>query len=214
MTAEAKMMLDKGELAKMGLVDTPIYLIEYDLPRESRKYTKKVNKALRQLRNKLNFALKYKIRALKNLESSWIIPEDRLKVAQAFLKALKQEFGARGHPISDRRIRIIPVLTTVEGFRSYQDKKVEFLLGFVAEAQETIAKAIRTKTLSDPRFWRIKKAFEIVSVLKDGKNLKRHKQYHQIVDDLEVLDMDIHRMECILEEKRKQEKDKEEAEEE
>lgn len=203
-----KLLFDKTAMEKLGLMDTPIYLIEYDLPRESEKFTKKMNKTLRQLRNKLNFALKFKILAMKNLESSWIIPENRLEYARKFLESLKTEFKQKGYTGNiDRRIRIIPIITILEEQETYADRMVNFLLEWITEAQETIVKGIKMKTLSDAGFWRVKKCYEDVNIHLSHAMVKKHKLINQIKDDLEILDMDIHRYENIVEAKRKEEKE-------
>lgn len=205
---EDKLVFDKKAMEKLGLINTPIYLIEYDLPRESEKYTKKMNRTLRQLRNKLNFALKFKILALKNLESSWIIPQDRLEYAKAFLEELKTEFKQKGFKGNiDRRIRIIPIITIIEEEETYADRMVSFLLEWITEAQETVIKGIKQKTLSNAGFWRIKKCFEDVNIHLSHALIKRHKLVNQIRDDLEILDMDIHKYENIVEEKNKKERE-------
>jgi len=202
-----KLVIDKDALEKLGLIDTPIYLIEYDLPKESERFTKKMNRLLRQLRNKLNFALKFKILAMRNLDSSWIIPEERLAYAKEFIHQLKNEYKTKGFQGNiDRRIRIIPILTTKQEEETYADRMVNFLTEWITEAQETIIKGIKSKTLSEAGFWRVKKCFEDVHTHLTHPMVKRHKLVNQIRDDLQILDMDIHRYECIVEEKRKKER--------
>lgn len=201
-----KLILDEQALAKLGLGEQAVYLIEYDLhserkiPKnatiEQKKEAQKRNHLAREFRNKLIFLLKYNLRATKHLESCWIIDETRLETAIEGLEELKSQMEGKGFSNLEERLRIIPILTTIEGLQNYEDKKAEFLLDLAMEHIKYLEKAKKTKRVANGIVWRCKKAFEIVSELKE--ELKKNTRYKELVDTVEILDELISRVEIIL----------------
>jgi len=201
-----KLILDEQALATLGLGDQAVYLIEYDLhserkiPKnltvEQKKQAQIRNRLAREFRNKLIFLLKYNLRATRHLESCWIIDETRLKTAVEGLEELKAQMESKGFRNVEKRLRIIPILTTIEGLQNYDDKKAEFLLDLAMEHVQYLEKAKKAKRVANGIIWRCKKAFEIISELKE--ELKKNKRYKELVDTVEVLDELISRVELIL----------------
>jgi len=211
------LILDKKALEDLGLASEVSYLFEYDLPSAfknthkdtleiSAQYTKKQAEFFRELRNKTMFALRFKLRAIKNLYSSWFINEDMLESAQKFAEELRAELIKEGFSDRAEKVRIIPIVTTVEGYQTYEQRKEEFFLEFLGESQKTIDKGVKDKNLSESLLWRVKKASEIVSMLKETlKDKSKKSRYNEIVDSLTMLDDSIARYEQIKEQKKAKE---------
>lgn len=199
------LILDEKALQNLGLHHQAIYTVEYDLPRSSVKFDKKTNQFLRSQRNKMTFMLKYKLRAIKNLDSSWFIDEKVLDKTEAFLNLMKHEYLNHKPSFNmDKRIRIIPILTTTEGFESYEDKKVEFLLQFLNESLEKVEKGLSDEIMSETILWRCKKSIEIVESISDS--LKQHAQHKLIQDTLIMLADSINKYENLKQDKKEQKK--------
>jgi len=202
-----KLILNEEALAKLGLGERAVYLIEYDLhseqkirknliSKEEKKQLIERNKLAREFRNKLLFTLKFHLRATQHLESCWIIDESRLELAIDELEQFKAEMSSKGFKNVDERLRIIPILSTVEGIQNYEDKKTEFLLDFAMEHIQYLEKAEKKRRIPNGTMWRCKKAYEIVSELMG--ELKGHKRYRELIDTVEVLDHLIGKVETIL----------------
>lgn len=131
MTDELIFQIEDAE--KMGLHGEALYVIEYDLnsrriiPKNvsetEREEMERYNKVANEIRNKLFFALKFRIMATKHLESSWLISKERLGQAVAEIDAIKAEMKLGGFDNVDKRIRIIPIMTTEDGFENYEDQR-------------------------------------------------------------------------------------------
>jgi hypothetical protein len=206
-----KLILDEQALATLGLGDKAVYLIEYDLHSEKKidkkatkdkqKERKARNKLAREFRNKLIFLLKYGLKATQHLESCWIIDESRLDSAIEGLENLKEKMKAKGFRDVDKRLRIIPILTTIEGIENYDTKKAEFLLNFATEHIAYLEKAKKEKRVPNGIIWRCKKAYEIIAELKE--ELKHTKRYKELVDTVAILDDLSCQVEAMLKAKRK-----------
>ena len=190
-----EIVLDVKALEAMGLHSEEIYTIEYDLNSElkirrnstpeEKKQAQKMNQLAREFRNKLQFILKFKLHATKHLESSWIISKENLEIAVNALSELKESMQNKGFKDVDKRLRIIPILTTSEGFESYEEKKAEFLLNFAMEHTKYCDLAIKTKKMPRGTMWRCKEAYSIINALKE--ELKGNKRYNELVDTVGVL---------------------------
>jgi len=190
-----EIVLDIKALEAMGLHSEAIYTIEYDLNSElkihknstpeEKKQAKIMNDLAREFRNKLQFILKFKLQATKHLESCWLISESNLETAVNDLSELKDAMRNKGFKDVDKRLRIIPILTTIEGFESYEEKKAEFLLSFAMEHIKYCDLAIKTKKMPRGTMWRCKEAYSIINGLKE--ELKKNKRYHELVDTVGVL---------------------------
>jgi len=201
-----KLVLDETALDKLGLGDKAVYLVEYDLNSErkirkdlnaeQRKALQKRNQLARGFRNDLIYILKYHLRATRHLESCWIIEEKRLETAIKGLEELKAKMKGKGFTDVDKRLRIIPILTTEEGIQNYEDKKAEFLLELAMEHIRYLEKVERERRAGNGVIWKCKKAFEVVSELKD--ELKANKRFKELVDTVEILDELICRCDKIL----------------
>lgn len=212
-----KLILDEKALESMGLSSKTYYIIEYDLyddrckipannTPETKKRLQKRNKLAKSFRNKLIFLLKFKLNATKHLESCWVIEENRLDLAIDALEGLKEEMKAKGFSDIDKRLRVIPILTTVEGFQHYEDKKVEFLLNFAMEHLAYIDKGKKAQRMSKSTLWRCKQAYSIVEALKD--ELKGNQRFNEILDTNEMLGEAIGDIESIIEEQKRKEAQK------
>jgi len=203
--------LNLGELQRMGLKGKCYWAIEYDLPHKhlkdrnkGKKCSKETIKLFQDIRNKLMYALKFQIKAIKNLDSSWFISEDRLDLAEKLIEEIRDEMSQHRETIDYiNKIQIIPLLTDEEGFETFEDRKAEFLLEFCMEHQRYVEKGLKTGDMYDSTLWRCKKSVEIIEELKE--ELKGHKQYREIIDTLRMLDDTISR----YEDKKEQEKIKE-----
>ena len=201
-----KLVLDSEALDKMGFADEPVYLIEYDLHTEhkitdrmtveQKTVVKKRNKLARNFRNRLIFLLKFNLKATQHLQSCWIIDEKRLEKAIEGLEELKEEMKAKGFSDVDKRLRIIPILTTKEDFDHYEDKKAEFLLNFAMEHIKYMENAKKDKRASSGIIWRCKRAFEIIAEL--SKELLTHKRYKELADTNQILDELTCQVEALL----------------
>ena len=211
-----KLILDSSALAEMGFAEEAVYLIEYDLHSEKvipeRYYTvdgkgerilnetgkglQKRNKLAREFRNKLIFLLKYNVKATKHLESCWIISENRLESTIKGLESLKEEMKAKNFPDVDKRLRVIPIITTLDGFQHYEDKKAEFLLQYAIEHIKYMEKAEKARRCASGLIWRSKKAYEAIAEL--SGELKRHKRYKELLDTNIALDEVTNRVDSII----------------
>jgi len=205
-----KLILNDKALAEMGFAEEAIYLIEYDLnsphkiskraTKEQKKELKKRNKLAREFRNKLTYLLKFNLRATKHLESCWIIDEKHLDSAVKSLEELKNQMKAKGFKNVDKRLRIIPILTTLEGYESYETKKAEWLLEFIMEHIRYMEKAEMERRATKGLIWRSKRAFEIVSEL--SEELKNNPRYKEILDTNQALDEQTCKVEAIVKEEK------------
>lgn len=201
------LVLDKDALRNLGLNSEIIYLFEYDIPSAfknpqtkeiSSSYTKEQAMFFRAIRNKLMFALKFKLHAVKNLYSSWFITDDYLERSEKFAESLRTELIAKGFSEKAEKVRIIPIVTTEEGFETFEARKEEFLLEFILESQKIIDKGLKEKRLSDSLVWRANKTVEIVSILKESLADKSKKsRYNEIVDSLTSLNDSVNRFEQL-----------------
>jgi len=208
-----KLILDSEALEQMGLISEAVYIIEYDLPSprkipknlkpEAKKQLEKRNKLAKEFRNKIDFMLKFKILATKHLESCWLITKDKLSEAIEEIEELKAQMKAKGFSDIDKRIRIIPILTTKEAYESFEDKKAEFLLEFAMEHIKYLEKGLEDRRISDSTLWRCKKAYEHIEVL--AEELRNHERYNEIIDTNETLGDLIAQMEAIIVENKKKE---------
>jgi len=203
---ENNLILDAKECAKMGLHSEALYIIEYDLnsqiviPKnatlQEKKEIEQRNKWAEEIRNKMKFALKFKIMATKHLESSWLIAKKRLPDAQAELQAIKDEMKLRGFDNVDKRIRIIPILTTETGFENFEDMKVQFLLQFATEHIAYCDKGLEEQRLPKSSLWRCHKAYEIINTL--AEELKSEDAKSEVKDTANLLDDKIQQVEAMI----------------
>jgi len=180
------LLLDKKALEKLGLHCDPLYIVEYDLPRESERFTKETNKFVRHMRYHMVYTLRYKLRAIRNLDSSWFIDEARLDDATESLEEIRSEYLSHETPFDmNKRIRIIPVFTTPDGFESYEDRKAEYMLQLISEAQEKVDEGLKDGIMSETKLWRCKQTLEHIDSLVE--TLEKHRQYKLIQDSLVML---------------------------
>lgn len=201
-----KLVLDSKALEEMGLKSEEIYTIEYDLnsvlkiPKnispERKKELQNRNKLAKEFRNRLHFILKFKLHATKHLESCWILSEKSLEFATGQLESFKSEMKAKGFHDIDKRIRIIPILTTESGYESYEEKKAEFILEFAMEHIKYCEKAKKEQKMARGTLWRCKEAYSICSALKE--ELKANKRYNELVDTIEALGESVARVEPLV----------------
>lgn len=219
MDEERELILDREQLNAMGIHSEEIYTIEYDMSSERKipkgateyeiKEIKAKNKLAREFRNKLIHALKFRIMASKHLESSWIISKEKLEIAVEELEDLKAEMESKGFRDVDKRLRIIPILTTDAGFEHYEELKAQFLLKFATEHIRYIDNGIEDQRMSPPILWRCKKAYSIIEELKEEVK-HRPDLYDEIVDTVSLLSDKISIMEDFMR-KWKEERDAEKA---
>ena len=201
------LVMDEKTIAEMGFVNETIYTVEYDLhsklkiPKDATNDVKAEMKAHNTLavefRNKLFFILKFKIMATRHLESSWIIEQKYLANAISEIETLKTEMKEKGFKDVDQRIKIIPVLTTTEGFEHYENKKAEFLIEFLMEHVRYCEKGKDDGKMSKSTLWRCKETLKIVSTLKE--EVKDNERFNEIEGTLGILDSLIHEVEPLTE---------------
>jgi hypothetical protein len=195
-----KLIIDEKALEELGLCGETIYAIEYDLygeknltpsekktlSKEEKAQVERNNKIGRELRNKLVFTLKFKLFATKHLESSWLLDGEHLDEAVSEIEGIKNEFKAKGFADCDKRIKIVPIITTSEGFQHYEDKKAEFVLEFVFEHVKYAETGIKEQKISQSTLWRCKQAVSICNAL--AEELKGNERYNELVDSINILD--------------------------
>lgn len=201
------LVIDKKALEKMGLNAEALFTLEYDLDSplkirkslspEQKKELEARNKLAREIRNRLEFILKFHLKAWRHLESSYIINEEKLDIAVKKIEELKTQAKARGFNDIDQRIKIIPIFTNNEGFEHYEDKKAEFLLNFAFEHIRYLEKGIRIKNIAQSTLWRCKQTSEIVNQL--APEIKANPRYNEVIDTIAILDDLIGQLESILE---------------
>lgn len=201
----SKLVIDETALENLGLSGETIYVVEYDMPskfpltKEQKKTMskeqvakyEKFKKLARVFRNRLIFALKFKLDATKHLESNWLLDGDKLDTAVQEIEAIKTEMKTKGAGFkefenADERIKIIPIFTTPTGAEHYEDKKAEFILEFTMEHVQYAEHGLKLKKMSQAILWRCKKAVEICSAHAEG--LKKSERYNEIVDTINILD--------------------------
>lgn len=194
------MVIDEKALEELGLSGQTLYIIEYDmysekyltdiqkrkLTKEQREANERFNKLGRIFRNKLIFALTFKINCTKHLESSWLLDGEKLDEAVAEIEAIKTKAKAKGFEDIDRRIKIIPIFTTPDGFESYKDKKAEFILDFIMEHVKMAEDGLKDKRMAQSTLWRCRKAVEICN--SHIESLKGHELYNEMLDTVNMLD--------------------------
>jgi len=195
-----KLVIDEKALEALGLHGETIYTVEYDLysekyltDAEKRKLTKeqkganeRFNKLARIFRNAMVFSLKFKLDAVKHLESSWLLDGDKLDEAVAEIEEIKAKAKSKGFEDIDRRIKIIPIFTTPEGFDNYKDKKAEFILNFIMEHVKMAEDGLKDKRMAQSTLWRCRKAVEICNAHIDS--MKGHERYNEMLDTVNMLD--------------------------
>jgi len=195
-----KLVIDEKALEELGLSRQTLYIIEYDmysekyltdiqkrkLTKEQREANERFNKLGRIFRNKLLFALTFKINATKHLESSWLLDGDRLDEAVAEIEEIKAQAKSKGFEDIDRRIKIIPIFTTPEGHENYKDKKAEFILDFIMEHVKMAEEGVKNKRMAQSTLWRCRKAVEICN--SHIESMKGHERYNEMLDTVNMLD--------------------------
>jgi hypothetical protein len=195
-----KLVIDEKALEALGLHGETIYTVEYDmysehyltdaqkrkLTKEGREANARFNKLARIFRNIIVFTLKFKLDAVKHLESSWLLDGDKLDEAVAEIEELKAKAKAKGFDDIDRRIKIIPIFTTPEGFENYKDKKAEFILDFIMEHVKMAEEGVKNKRIAQSTLWRCRKAVEICN--SHIESMKGHERYNEMLDTVNMLD--------------------------
>jgi hypothetical protein len=195
-----KLVIDEKALEALGLHSETIYSLEYDLysekyltdaqsrklTKEQREANKRFNKLARVIRNKIAFTLKFKLDAVKHLESSWFLNGDKLDIAVAEIEQIKTDAKRKGFDDIDSRVRIIPIFTTPEGFENYKDKKAEFILNFIMEHVKMAEDGLKDKRMAQSTLWRCRKAVEICN--SHIESMKGHDRYNEMLDTVNMLD--------------------------
>jgi transcription initiation factor TFIIIB Brf1 subunit/transcription initiation factor TFIIB len=170
--------------------------IQHPITEADKEERERYNKVANEIRNKLFFALKFQIKATKHLESSWLISKERLGDAVVQIDALKAEMARAGFDNVDKRIRIIPIMTTEDGFENYEDQKIQFLLQFCTEHIQYCDKALDEQRIAKSSLWRCKKAYEIINLLAD--ELKSEDSRHEVKDESELLSDKVSQVEAMI----------------
>ena len=170
--------------------------VQHPITEVDKEERERYNKVANEIRNKLFFVLKFRIMATKHLESSWLISKERLADAVTEIDAIKAEMKRGGFDNVDKRIRIIPIMTTEDGFESYEDQKIQFLLQFIGEHLAYADKGLDEQRLPKSSLWRMKKTYEIVNLLAD--ELKSTDAQHEVKDMNELLSDKISQCDAML----------------
>lgn len=205
-----KLVLNEEAIKELGFVDTAIYTVEYDLhsklkiPKDADPATKEAMKKQNILavkfRNRLFHTLRFNCCATTHLESSWIIEEQYLATTTKEIETLKTDMKAHGFKDVDKRIRIIPILTTSEGLEHYDEQKAKYLISFLLEHVRYCEKAKEEDKMSGDKLWRCKKTLEIVNILK--KEVKETVLFNELEGTLAILDSLINEVTPIAERKK------------
>jgi hypothetical protein len=213
-----KLVIDEKALEELGLAGETIYTLEYDLYAEKNltremkakmspeeiKGNERFNTLAREFRNKLAFTLKFKLYATKHLESSWLLDGEHLEIAINALEELKAEMREKGFNDCDKRIKIIPIFTTEEGFQHYEDKKAEFIFEFLMEHVRYTEEGIKEQRMSQSTLWRCKQTVAICSA--HAEALKGTDRYNEVMDTISILDEQNSQCEAFLLEQKEAEK--------
>ncbi len=205
-TQSNELILDAEALKTMGLHGEALFVIEYDLnspitigsnaTEQEKEEIKKRNKEAVKIRNKMLFALNFQIKATKHLESSWLISSEHLDDAKTALEAIKDEMRAKGFDNVDKRIRIIPILTTETGFENYEDQKVQFLLQFATDHIQYCDKGLEEQRMPRSTLWRCKKAVEILQA--HVETLAKKDAQGEVKDTIAILDDKTQQCEAMI----------------
>lgn len=190
----------KELLKKAGFDGEAVYLIEYDLPTKKMEKGKAYSEAgspERAFRNALMFALHFKIGATRHLESTWLIDENRLEAAETELQKIKDKFVSKGFYDIEKRVWIHPIFAESEDLMRYVDRKIEFLLQFIEDQNETVQKGLDERRLPYHLLWRAKKAVEMINEISEDADVKAHKRHMEVKDTLVILEDNINRFEQI-----------------
>jgi hypothetical protein len=217
MSSKLEIILNKEALEQMGIVSKAIFTVEYDvaskvkIPKNATATEKaelvKKNKLATKIRNKLLFALKFKIVATQHLESSWIITKEKLETAIEELDVIKDEMRACGFSNVDRRLRIIPILTTEEGYENYEEQKRQYLLNFATEHIQYCDNGLTEERMPKSTLWRCKKAYEYIEML--SEELKDADAKLEVKDTAHILSDKIAQIENLLDEQEEERKKEE-----
>ncbi len=213
-----KLIIDESALAKLGLHGETIYLVEYDMASEQKitqdmkltktaeelKQVEERNKLARDFRNDLVYKLKFNLNATKHLESAWWIDGAYLDQTIREIEGLKDEAKEKGFGDIDKRIKIVPVFTTTEGFQHYEDKKAEFVLEFLMEHIRYGEKAEDEGRIAPSTHWRMKEAVRICNVLTE--ELKTHERYFELQSTINLLDELTMKCEIMIQKEREERK--------
>jgi hypothetical protein len=208
-----QILLNEKELEKMGIVSKAIFTIEYDadskrqIPKNATKAEKeeiqKRNKIAVKIRNRLLFSLKFKIVASQHLESSWIITREKLDVAIDELNKIKEEMKGFGFKNVDKRLRIIPILTTEDGYENYEEQKRQYLINFAMEHIQYCDKGLEAGRMAKSTLWRCRKAYEYITAL--AEELESEDAKLEVKDTNILLDDKIHLAEEMIREQEEEE---------
>lgn len=193
-------------LKKAGFDGNAVFTIEYDLPTKKEEKGKKYSEAgsvERAFRNALMFALHFKIGATRHLESTWLIDESRLEIAEAELQKIKDKFVAKGFYDIEKCVWIHPIFCEQEDLDRYVDRKIEFLLQFIEDQNNVIGRGLNERRLPYHLLWRAKKAVEMINEISEDDDVKGHKRYMEVKDTLVILEDNINRFEQIKKEEKK-----------
>ena len=154
------------------------------------------NKVANEIRNKMFFALKFRIMATKHLESAWLVSKERLGDAVTELDAIKAEMKKGGFDNVDKRIRIVPILTTEEGAENFEEMKIQFLLQFCTEHIKYLDDGLDNQRIAKSSLWRCAKTYEIINILAD--ELKTEDAKHEVKDMAELLSDKISQVQAMM----------------
>lgn len=188
--------LKTGFCQKCG-ADISTASIKSPITEQDKEERVRYNKVANEIRNKMFFALKFRIMATKHLESAWLVSKERLSSAVAELDAIKAEMKVGGFDNVDKRIRIVPILTTEEGAENFEETKIAFLLQFCSEHLAYCDDGLANQRIAKSTVWRCVKTYEIINVLAD--ELKTEDAKHEVRDMAELLSDKISQVQAMLE---------------
>jgi len=199
-TRQKEIEKTKELLTKAGFDGDAVWTIEYDLPTKKQEKGKKydeIGSPERAFRNALMFALHFKIGATRHLESTWLIDETRLEIAESELQKIKDKFVAKGFYDIEKRVWIHPIFCDEVSLERYVDRKIEFLLQFVEDQNTVIQKGLNERRLPYHLLWRAKKAVEMINEIIEDEDIKQHKRNMEVRDTVVILEDNINRFEQI-----------------
>ena len=187
--------LKTGFCAKCG-ADITNEVVKSPITESEKEERVRYNKVANEIRNKMFFALKFRIMATKHLESAWLVSKERLTDAVKELDAIKVEMKRGGFDNVDKRIRIVPILTTEEGAENFEEMKVQFLLQFCGEHLAYCDHALDEQRIAKSSLWRCIKTYEIINILAD--ELKTEDAKHEVKDMNELLSDKVSQVQQML----------------
>jgi hypothetical protein len=161
---------------------------------------------MQRLRNNLNYRVKLIIRLPNNLASSWFVPEDKLEDVRILQKDVQDKLIARDMEDFARKVKIITIYVSEEVHETFETRKQDFYLAFIAQTDEKIDEAMKDltsgKEINGSVIWLAKKHIEVITEEKETIEDKTSadSRYQEITDLLSETEDSLTKLELKYEE--------------